>query len=95
MTDNVNEEKEQGLDQADISENLKNEEDLNKESAQEDIEEKVEDEAESDSMAKENQELKDKYVRLYSEFENYRRRTAKEKLDMISKPDPRNSSCNG
>jgi molecular chaperone GrpE len=29
------------------------------------------------------QELKDKYLRLYSEFENYRRRTSKEKLDMI------------
>jgi molecular chaperone GrpE len=29
-------------------------------------------------------ESKDKYLRLYSEFENYRRRTSKEKLDMIS-----------
>ena len=28
-------------------------------------------------------EQKDKYIRLYSEFENFRRRTAKEKLDMI------------
>ncbi|MFN3839818.1 MAG: nucleotide exchange factor GrpE [Cyclobacteriaceae bacterium] len=28
-------------------------------------------------------EAKDKYVRLYSEFENFRRRTAKEKLEMI------------
>lgn len=28
-------------------------------------------------------EAKDKYLRLYSEFENYRRRTAKEKLDII------------
>ncbi|MEL6535390.1 MAG: nucleotide exchange factor GrpE [Bacteroidota bacterium] len=28
-------------------------------------------------------EQKDKYVRLYSEFENYRRRTAKEKLDLV------------
>jgi molecular chaperone GrpE len=26
---------------------------------------------------------KDKYIRLYSEFENFRRRTAKEKLEMI------------
>ena len=26
---------------------------------------------------------KDKYIRLYSEFENFRRRTAKEKLDMV------------
>lgn len=28
-------------------------------------------------------EQKDKYIRLYSEFENFRRRTAKEKLEMI------------
>lgn len=28
-------------------------------------------------------EAKDKYIRLYSEFENFRRRTAKEKLDLI------------
>lgn len=28
-------------------------------------------------------EAKDKYIRLYSEFENFRRRTAKEKLEMI------------
>lgn len=29
-------------------------------------------------------ELNDKYVRLYSEFENFRRRTAKEKIDLIN-----------
>ena len=29
------------------------------------------------------QESKDKYLRLYSEFENYRRRTSKEKVEMI------------
>ena len=29
-------------------------------------------------------ESKDKYLRLYAEFENHRRRTAKEKLEMIS-----------
>jgi molecular chaperone GrpE len=27
-------------------------------------------------------EAKDKYLRLYAEFENFRRRTAREKLDM-------------
>ncbi|GGZ23348.1 protein GrpE [Echinicola pacifica] len=31
----------------------------------------------------EAQEMKDKYLRLYSEFENYRRRTSKERLDLI------------
>ena len=29
-------------------------------------------------------ELKDKYLRLYSDFDNFRKRTAKEKLDLIS-----------
>ncbi|KAA6441149.1 nucleotide exchange factor GrpE [Dyadobacter flavalbus] len=29
-------------------------------------------------------ELKDKYLRLYADFENFRRRTAKERLEMIS-----------
>ena len=35
------------------------------------------------SLASELQETKDKYLRLYSEFENYRRRTSKEKIEMI------------
>ena len=35
------------------------------------------------SLNNEIKESKDKYVRLYSEFENYRRRTSKEKIDMI------------
>jgi molecular chaperone GrpE len=31
-----------------------------------------------------NSELNDKYLRLYSDFDNYRKRTIKEKSDMIS-----------
>ena len=31
-----------------------------------------------------NVDFKDKYIRLYSEFENYRKRTAKEKIDIIT-----------
>jgi|TARA_R110002096_G_scaffold55627_11_gene142666 molecular chaperone GrpE len=84
MTDKVNEEMDQGLDQPDTVENLKNGEDLKKDSQEETKdEESVDMEDTSDSLSKENQELKDKYVRLYSEFENFRRRTAKEKLEMI------------
>jgi molecular chaperone GrpE len=55
----------------------------------------VEDQAEDDTQEEDNtdpveelklevQEAKDKYLRLYSEFENFRRRTSKEKLDLIS-----------
>lgn len=41
------------------------------------------DEAVVDSAARELAELKDKYLRLYADFENFRRRTAKEKLDLM------------
>lgn len=37
----------------------------------------------SKKLQDELSEAKDKFVRLYAEFENHRRRTAKEKLDMI------------
>jgi molecular chaperone GrpE len=46
-----------------------------------------EEETEVSELDKVQQELtdsKDKYLRLYSEFENYRRRTAKEKSELIS-----------
>ncbi|QKZ14048.1 nucleotide exchange factor GrpE [Spirosoma sp. KUDC1026] len=38
----------------------------------------------SDATSRELAELKDKYLRLYADFENFRRRTAKEKLELIS-----------
>lgn len=44
------------------------------ENSENDKQEKLQDELE---------ELKDKYLRLYSEFENFRRRTAKEKLELM------------
>ena len=37
----------------------------------------------NEELAQEKAELHDKYIRLYSEFDNYRRRTQKEKLDII------------
>lgn len=45
---------------------------------------KTEELSEEEKLKAENQELKDKYLRLYSEFENYRRRTSKERLELIS-----------
>ena len=45
----------------------------------EEAEKKTEERSEGDEVAA----LKDKYLRLYSEFENFRRRTAKERLDLI------------
>lgn len=38
---------------------------------------------ETGKSSREVHEMKDKYLRLYSEFENFRRRTSKEKLEMI------------
>ena len=43
----------------------------------------VEQSPEVTKLKEEVAETKDKYLRLYSEFENFRRRTAKEKLEMI------------
>ncbi len=39
--------------------------------------------SQEEKLKREVSELKDKYLRLYSEFENYRRRTSKERLDLI------------
>lgn len=48
-------------------------------------EEKGEDKAsELEKIKAELEESKDKFLRLYSEFENYRRRTSKERLDIIN-----------
>jgi molecular chaperone GrpE len=53
--------------------------------SEERVEEPMKDEK-ADAIKKMQDELteaKDKYVRLYAEFDNFRRRSAKEKLDMI------------
>lgn len=51
-----------------------------------DTEEKVEQEEEKDPLEvaqAQVEELKDKYVRLYAEFENYKKRTMREKTELI------------
>ena len=40
-------------------------------------------EMEIEALNQKNAELKDKYVRLYAEFDNYKKRTMKEKLDFM------------
>ncbi|SKC39033.1 nucleotide exchange factor GrpE [Ohtaekwangia koreensis] len=44
---------------------------------------KEEGQVDSSKLQAELAEQKDKYLRLYSEFDNFRRRTAKEKLEMV------------
>ena len=59
--------------------NLKIVEDQTEQESQEEVEE----EDELSKSQRELAEMKDKYLRLYSEFENFRRRTSREKLDLI------------
>ncbi|MDN5200536.1 nucleotide exchange factor GrpE [Fulvivirgaceae bacterium BMA10] len=55
------------------------------EKEEENKEEEIEEElSEAEKLQVELTESKDKYLRIYSEFENYRRRTAKERLELIS-----------
>jgi molecular chaperone GrpE len=42
----------------------------------------LEEETEVDKLNNELQEQKDKYIRLFAEFDNYRRRTAKENIEL-------------
>ncbi|MDO5760659.1 MAG: nucleotide exchange factor GrpE [Bacteroidota bacterium] len=53
------------------------------ETQSEDQKQEEEIEKEQISLGEKLMEINDKYLRLYSEFENYRRRTSKERLDII------------
>ncbi len=53
------------------------------EEATEDIQEEAQEEDEGSKVSAELAEMKDKYLRLYSEFENFRKRTQKEKSDLL------------
>ncbi len=50
---------------------------------QEETTEETPEVSEIDKLKAELADQKDKYLRMYSEFENFRRRTAKEKLEMV------------
>lgn len=63
-----------------------NEESVNQAEAQAPETDDAEEETEKDETTQLKEELsesRDKYLRLYSEFENFRRRTAKERIDLI------------
>jgi molecular chaperone GrpE len=47
------------------------------------LQEPVAEESEIEKLQQELQEQKDKYIRLMAEFENFRRRTSKERLELI------------
>ncbi|MEO6903399.1 MAG: nucleotide exchange factor GrpE [Bacteroidia bacterium] len=60
---------------------------INNQEQSENFQEETTDITEKDSeiadLKKEIREVNDKYIRLYSEFDNFRKRTAKEKIDII------------
>ncbi len=63
-----------------------NKDEMSKQEKSEGLDPEVEETVKVDDESAVNEELvemKDKYLRLYSEFENFRRRTSREKLDMI------------
>jgi molecular chaperone GrpE len=65
---------------------MSKEENLNEEELEQKEEQPIEEEtqqltAEEEAIAKYN-EINDKYLRLYSDFENFRKRTQKEKIDL-------------
>ena len=80
------------LDNQESTESVENVDGLNDEQAQSQTDENQADEnsentSEQDELSvvkNELEELKDKHLRLQAEFDNYRRRTLKEKADLIS-----------
>ena len=72
-TSNVHEELNQGMD-INADENAAGTSHLN---------EPVTDDSQIEKLQAELQEQKDKYLRLMAEFDNYRRRTAKERIELI------------
>ena len=96
MAKDIDKEKDANPEVLDGADAIKEEELINEEAPQQPAEMEIESEKLSDESTDENneedeieklkaevQEAKDKYLRLYSEFENFRRRTAKERLDLI------------
>lgn len=65
------------------SENIKDAVENDSTKSNEKNEDVAEEQDEVTKLKDELSESKDKYLRLYSEFDNYRRRTSKEKLDMV------------
>lgn len=80
---NQAEEKDMNQNEEIVSENTAEVADNLPESSAEGAKNVKEEQADIAKLQGEVAEHKDKYIRLYSEFENFRRRTAKEKLEMI------------
>jgi len=83
---NENLEENQNLEKKDIAEELEsvNEARLHGKAGVEDNEEQEsEQEGQTEKLQRELSEANDKYLRLYAEFDNYKRRTSKERVDLL------------
>lgn len=80
-TENIEEQESQNTE--DIAAEETTEQQEIKGEVEESEEEKSEETDELTKLQDELAESKDKYLRLYSEFDNFRRRTAKEKLELV------------
>jgi molecular chaperone GrpE len=80
-TDNIEEQESQNTEEIAAEETSEQQE--VKDKTEDFEEEKSEETDELTKLQDELAESKDKYLRLYSEFDNFRRRTAKEKLDLV------------
>ena len=70
--------------EVETSEANKEEVEMNQEDSSEEVDDKDDVSDEVKTLKSELSESKDKYLRLYSEFDNYRRRTSKEKLGLVA-----------
>lgn len=70
-------------EQVDQELNKQSEEQVLEETPQNEVENPTETENIESKLEAEVAELKEKYLRLYSDFENFRKRTAKERIDLI------------
>lgn len=68
---------------SDENENVQAEEETTETTTEESAEEQKSEEPEEENFEAKYKEMNDKYLRLYSEFDNFRKRTAKEKIDLI------------
>lgn len=82
---NNHEDQELKVESPENAEKPADEEQVEEQVVEEQVEENPENEkeAEIERLQSELSEAKDKYLRLYSEFENFRRRSAKERLDLV------------
>lgn len=77
----------QNMEEKNIQEELQDQQSLSQEeisSAKEDANQVNEESNQLKKLQSEVEELKDKYLRQAAEFDNFRRRTAKEKIELIS-----------